>query len=216
MRDFDDRATGSLRMVIDGKHDLRRLIIALAALTCIVCAIVFEAWLFLLPSILFFCADMLLRHRLRPPADADRHFTAIPVADQPHAPISTGIPRHGSPHRSWTQMEHVIDQILRRHPHSPQARLVKASMLWYFNGDRDGARCHCREILGRMRREDPLFEKVCDLYMHTYAAASSRPMPLTRHPAADGGLSALPAVPGLKQAKIIPFASKCPPQATLQ
>ncbi len=206
MRDFNDQAPDNLGNVIDMKHNPWRPITALAAWTCIACAIVFEAWFFLLPSILLFCADMQLRHRLRAPADADGHFTAIPVADQAHAPISTGIPRDGSAHERRMQMGHVIDQILRRHPHSPQARLVKASMLWHFNGDRDGARCHCREILGRIRREDPLFEQVCDLYMRTYAA-SSRSIPL--NPAVDGGLSsALPAVLGLKQAKIIPFASK--------
>ncbi len=216
MRDFNDQAPDNLGNVIDVKHNLWRPIIALAALTSIACAIVFEAWLLLLPSILLFSFDTLLRHRLRPPADADGHFTAIPVADQAHAPSSAGIPRDGSVQTRQGQMGHVIDQILRRHPHSPQARLVKASMLWHFNGDRDGARCHCREILGRIRREDPLFEQVCDLYMRTYATASSRSMPLTLNPAADGRLSALPPVPGLKQAKIVPFASKRPPQATPQ
>jgi hypothetical protein len=65
-------------------------------------------------------------------------------------------------------MDQIVDQVLTRHPESLEARLIKAGILWHFYGDRDGARCHCLDLLNRTPQDDPLFDQICDLYLRTY------------------------------------------------
>jgi hypothetical protein len=184
----------------------------LAAVAGIVCAVIFEAWILLVPAILLLYAGAFMSHCLMPPGDAAARGIRNPVTEQAHVPASASTPRYDAVQKRQARMAHIVDQFLNRHPHSSKARLVKASMLWHFYGDRDGARCHCREILARIQREDPLFEEVCDLYMQTCASTASRSVPPAHHPATDEELCAWAAVSSAKQAKIIPFSSKRPHQ----
>jgi hypothetical protein len=212
MHDGNDEATMIMGVAIGAGDDGWRPVLMLAAVAGIVCAVVFEAWILLLPALLVLYAGALMRHCLMPPGDAAAQGIRNPVTDQAHVPASASTPRYDAIQKRQARMGHLVDQFLNRHPHSSKARLAKASMLWHFYGDRDGARCHCREILARIQREDPLFEQVCDLYMQTCASTASRSVSPSHHPAADGELCAWAAGLGVKQAKIIPFPSKRPPQ----
>ena len=190
--------------------------IMLTVLAVIACAFFFEAWLLLLPAILLPGTRALSWPRLRSSAEMIDIFNGCPVADRAHVQTSASPPSAGSVQSRWAQMSQIVDQILERYPHSPEARLIKASMLWHFNGDRDGARSHCREILGRIRREDPLFEQVCNLYLRTHEVDLSRSMFPALNIAAEDDPPAWPPDPGLKSGKIIPLPSKQPPQPAPQ
>ncbi len=216
MRHRWDRVIGFRSQAVGLKFSGWRPIFVSAAAVAITGAVVYEAWLLMLPAFLLLCAVALWRDHLRPDMDNAAPLEVIKAADQTHAQISAGTLRDGFDENRRAQMERNVDQVLRRRPHSPEARLVKASMLWHFNGDRDGARCHCRDILGRIQRDDPLFDQVCDLYLRTCTSTLSRSRPPAFNLAADAGRPDRPAVSGLKQAKIIPLSSKRPPQVAAQ
>ena len=190
--------------------------IVLTVLAIIACAFFFEAWLLLLPAILLPGTRALSWPRLRSSAEMTDIFNGCPVGDRAHVQASASPPSAGSVQSRRAQMSQIVDQILERYPHSPEARLIKASMLWHFNGDREGARSHCREILGRIRREDPLFEQVCNLYLRTHEVDLSRSMLPALNIAADDDPPVWSPVPGPKSGKIIPLPPKQPPQSAPQ
>ncbi len=216
MRHRWDRVIGFRSEAVGLKFSGWRPIFLTAAAVAMMGAVVYEAWLLMLPAFLLLCAVALWRHHLRPETDSAAPLKVIKEADQTHVLTSAGTLAGGFDENRRAQMGRIVDQVLRRHPHSPEARLVKASMLWHFNGDRDGARCHCRDILGRIQREDPLFDQVCDLYLRTCAPTLSRSRPPAFNLAADASRPDRSAVSGLKQAKIIPLSSKRPPQVAAQ
>ena len=216
MRHWWDRVTGFRSEAVGLKFSGWRPIFVPAAVVTMAGAVVYEAWLLMLPAFLLLCAVALWRHHLQPNTYSAAPLKVIKAADQTHALTLTGTLGDGFDENRREQMARIVDQVLRQHPHSPEARLVKASMLWHFNGDRDGARCHCRDILGRIQREDPLFDQVCDLYLRTCAPTLSRSRPPAFNLAADAGRPDRSAVSGLKQAKIIPLSSKRPPQVAAQ
>ncbi len=184
-----------------------RLISALIAIALIACGMAFKVWLLLLPSLLLL-AGSLLWERLRPPSDAAGAILGISAANQADAPTLAHAASKRSDQSPQAHMAHIADQILSQHPHWREARLIKASLLWHFNGDRDGARCHCRDLLGRIQRDDPLFDQVCDLYMRTFDPVPSQAMPPAYQIAAEPGLQDWTADSGIKRAKIIPLPSK--------
>lgn len=102
-------------------------------------------------------------------------------------------------------MTQIIDQVLEQHPQLSDAKFVKAGILWHLYGDRDGARCHCRDLLSQIQSEDPLFEQVCDLYTATYEPypAESSP-PAFQHAVVHGNHPSSTPTGGI-QAKVIPF-----------
>ena len=203
-----DRVTGFRSEDVGLKFSGWRPIFVSAVAVAIAGAVVFEAWLLMLPAILLLSAVATSRHHLRPPTDIADTLRAIAVTNQTHTLALAGPLGDDLDANYRTQMAHTVDQILRQYPLSPEVRLVKASMLWHFNGDRDGARCHCREILGRIQRDHPLFDQVCDLYLRTYGSALHRRISPAHNLAADVGRPDRAAASGLKQAKIIPFVPK--------
>ncbi len=208
MHDRSDGFTWILKAKSILRHSGWRPIILLTAMVAITCAVVFEVWMLLLPAMLLPYAEARWHQRLQASAGVADAFRGFPMESLVPAPIPAAAPHDACAHNHRPQISPVADWIVRHHPNLPAARLVKASMLWYFNGDAEGARCHCREILGRIQREDPLFEQVCDLYMQTHDSAIKRRMSPARNIAADAGRPDRPAAVGRRPAKIIPLPSR--------
>ncbi len=166
------------------------------------CAIAFQAWPIMLLFLLFL-AGALLGNRPKPIADAAAGERTIQAVPDP------------SLQTRQTHMSQIVDQILMHHPHLLEARLIKASILWHIHGDRDGARCHCRDLLGRIERDNPLFEQVCNLYMRTCQPAPSRSTPPGIKSASEAGFPEWSEFAGLGRGKVVPLSSKRP-HLTLQ
>ena len=183
-----------------------RPVIALMALAGIVAGVAFKAWWLLVPASLVLVGS-LLAHRLQPSSDKAGTFEGVAVPGQ----MNLLVPERPAPNqtdkRRQTRMVRIVDQILRRHPHWREARLIKASMLWHFNGDRDGARCHCRDLLGHIQRDDPLFAQVCDLYLHTFNPVPSQSLPTAFEVAVEPGPLEWSTASSMKQANVIPLPS---------
>ncbi len=175
----------------------RRPMVCMVSIVIIGCALAFMAWPIVLLFLLFL-AGARLGYRSAPSADAAGEARAIPALP---------VPSHQT---RQTHMSQIVDQILMQRPNWLEARLVKASILWHIHGDRDGARCHCRDLLGRIQRDDPLFEQVCNLYMRTCLPAPSRSTPPAIKIPAEAGFPEWSGLAVAGRGKVVPLPSNRP------
>ncbi len=172
-----------------------RPMIGMVAIAIIGCALALEAWS-VLPLFLLVSAGVRQWHRPTPSADAGSKARVGPAMPVP-------------PHQTrQTHMSQVVDQLLTRHPHWLEARFIKASILWHIHGDRDGARCHCRDLLGRIQRDNPLFEEVCNLYMQTCNPAPHRSTPPAINDAPESSFPDWSALAGAGRGEVVSLPSK--------
>ncbi len=167
----------------------------MASIAIIGSALAFKAWPFLLLFLLFLAGARLW---YRPTSSAHAAGNARPAPAMPVA----------SDRNHQTHMSSIVDQILMRHPHWLEARLIKASILWHIHGDRDGARCHCRDLLGRIQRDNPLFEQVCSLYMSTCRPGPSRSTLPAIKIAAEAGFPNWSGFADAERGDVVPLPSK--------